>query len=66
MAKKKKITTKSSYGDETTIEVEDTTEVEDATTTAEEAPTPKPKLPTNSSTGMFGLDEELDPMGRDS
>ena len=56
MAKKKKtVTTKSSFGDETTVEVEDTTEVEEI-----KPEPPKLKPPTNSSSGMFGLDETPD------
>ncbi len=50
MAKKKK----------KTVEIEDT-EVEDTTEVEEiKSEPPKPKPPTNSSSGMFGLDETLD------
>ena len=49
---KKKITTKSSHGDETTVEVDETPEVTEVeeTPVVEETPTPKP--PANSSSGM--------------
>ena len=70
MAKKRKtktITTKSSFGDETTVEVDETHDVVEETPTptptpTAETPKSKPKPPANSSSGMgfCGADDETD------